>query len=103
VAFRKSRQWAHQVHVHVREATCRYQNGVERCCWLLVDLPTLAVLAVTAHGSHVPANSLPHEAPRNHPACGTNPRVGHVVYRVEDSTPVHLRYQGPGNATCYVS
>ena len=30
---------SNDVDVHVREPTCRYLDGVERCCWLLVTCP----------------------------------------------------------------
>jgi len=45
--------------VHVGESACRYRNGMEWSCWLLVDLSTLALLAVSALGCHVFAHTLP--------------------------------------------
>ncbi len=58
VTFRRSRQKTYQVHVHVGEPECRDGDGVEGSCWLLVNLSILALLAVSAHGCHIFANTL---------------------------------------------
>ncbi len=48
-----SRGWkrTHQVHVYAGDSACSGWDGVEWSYRLLVDLPTLALLAVSANGA----------------------------------------------------
>jgi hypothetical protein len=70
--------------------------GLEWSCRLLVDLPTLVLLAVSAHGCHVLAHTFPHKTCSHHVFGGTYARVSHVVHGVEDSSSVCQWYQRPG-------
>ncbi len=70
--------------VHMGESACRYRNGMEWSCWLLVDLSPLALLAVSALGCHVFAHTLPDKTCRHHTFGGTYARVGHAVDGVGD-------------------
>jgi hypothetical protein len=72
-------------------------------CWLLVNLPPLALLAINAHGCHVSAHALPHETCSYHPPGSPYARVRHVVDGVEHGQPIHQWYQWPSNATYHVS
>jgi hypothetical protein len=65
-------------------------------------LVTLALLAITAHGRHISAHSLPDETCRDYPLGSTNARVGHTVNGLEHRWPVHLWHQGPCDASCHV-
>jgi hypothetical protein len=77
--------------------------GLEWSCRLLVDLPTLVLLAVSAHGCHVLSHTFPHKTCSHNVFGGTYARVSHVVDGVEDSSSVCLWYQWPGDATCHVA
>jgi hypothetical protein len=69
----------YQVHVHVEKLVCWYRNGVERSCRLLVDLPLLALLAVSAHVCHVLALPFPHKMCSHHAFGCTYARVATLL------------------------
>ncbi len=79
VAFRRGWQKTHQGYVHMGEPACRDWDGVEWSCWLLVDLSTLALLAVAAHSCHVFAHALPDKIGSHYMLGGTHARVGIVM------------------------
>ncbi len=77
-----------------------WHGGVPRAAFGLV---TLALLAITAHGRHISAHSLPNETCRDHPLGGTYARLDHTVNGLEHRWPVHLWHQGSFDASCHVT
>jgi hypothetical protein len=65
------------------KCACRHRDGLMRSCRLLVNFPPLALLAVPAHGCHVPAHTFPDKTRRHHASGGTYARVSHALNGVE--------------------
>ncbi len=70
------------------ENLCAGWNGMEWSCWLLVDLSPLALLAVSAHGYQIFANTLWDKMCLYHTFGGLNAGVGNTVDCVENCRPI---------------
>ncbi len=85
------------------ELVCGQRDGVERSCRLLVELSTLSLLTVSAHGCQDLVHPLSHEMCSYYAVGGTYARVGHTVNGVENGRSVCQWFQWPGAATCHIT
>jgi hypothetical protein len=88
--------------VYVGELVCWNRDGVERNCRLLVDLPPLALLAVSAKSCHILANTLTHKTCRHPRFGGTYARAGHTVNGMLDGSSVRQQHQWLGDPMRHV-